>query len=115
MLRIVLLELALEKFMMCFTRQGFTIVETADYEEFPTDYKLKDSDFYFYSQVLNKDFDNDNNPYMKMKLYIYHNLNGYDETTRVPLVECQNKFLPQSVIDMDYYGKFYCPDFSDND
>lgn len=33
----------------------------------------------------------------------------------VPLVECENEFLEKSVTDMDYYGKYYCPDFKEED
>ena len=49
-----------------------------------------------------------------MKLYIYTNQNGFDETVRVPLVLCKNEFLPESVTKMDYFGKYYCPDFGED-
>ena len=83
--------------------------------KFPSTYKLKDSEFYMFSQVLDKDFDNDSNPYLKMKLFIYTNQNGPDETVRVPLIKCENPYLPKSIIDWGYYGQFYCPDWSDED
>ena len=41
--------------------------------EFPSKYMLKDSDFYLFSQVNNPTFDNDDNPYLKMKLFLYTN------------------------------------------
>ena len=52
---------------------------------------------------------------MKMKMYIYTNKDGIGETINVPMIACENKFLPKSVTDMDYFGKYYCPDFGDED
>ena len=83
-LRVTIFAFAVQKFLACFLRTQNTIIETANYVKFPSEYPLKDSDFYFYSQVLNKDFDNDNNPYMKMHLYIY----THEGTVNVPLKEC---------------------------
>ena len=50
-----------------------------------------------------------------MKVYMYTNKNGFDETYRIPLVPCEMEFLDQKIVDMDYYGKYYCPDFKDDD
>ena len=74
LLRLAIFVFTIQKFVTCLTRSQVSIVETANYKTFDNDsipYKLKDSDFYIYAQVLNKDFDNDKNPYLKMKMFIY--------------------------------------------
>jgi hypothetical protein len=67
-------------------------------------FKLKDSDLHIYSQILNEDFDNDNNPYIKMHLYLYSRIDGVSETEEIPLIKCENEYLPQGIIDSDYFG-----------
>ena len=73
LLRLAIFVFTIQKFVTCLTRGQVSIVETANYITFPSEYKLKDSDFYIYAQVLNKDYDNDRNPYLKMKMFIYTN------------------------------------------
>ena len=73
LLRLLIFAFAIQKFFILFSRHQNAIVETASFMKFPSTYKLKDSEFYMFSQVLDKDFDNDSNPYLKMKLFIYTN------------------------------------------
>ena len=73
LLRLLILALAVQKFTILFTRGGNSIIQTGAFMEFPSKYMLKDSDFYLFSQVNNPTFDNDDNPYLKMKLFLYTN------------------------------------------
>ena len=76
LLRLAILVFAIQKAMNCYMRTQNTIIETVNYVDFPRTYNLWHQDhtnFHLFSQVLNKDFDNDKNPYVKMKVYIYTN------------------------------------------
>lgn len=76
------------------------------YRDLPSEgpYKLRDSDFHVWSQILNPEFDNDNNPYLKMKFYNFVNENGVSTTEEIPMVKCTNEYIAQDIIDTDYYG-----------
>ena len=68
--------------------------------------------------MLNKDYDNDDNPYLKIKMYIYTHKNGVNETINVPFVSCDGpseEEIPQVVKNTDYFGKYYCPDYGEKD
>ena len=66
--------------------------------------------------MLDKQYDNDNNSYMKFKMFIYHTIDGVVETINVPWVPCDGPpEIPQNVKDIDYPGKYYCPDYGEND
>ena len=78
------------------TRSRDTIIETVMFRNLTEDgaMKLKDSELHIYSQVLNEDFDNDENPYLKMHVYLYSKRDGVSKTEDVPLKKCENEYLP---------------------
>jgi hypothetical protein len=76
LLRLIIFSFLIQKSLNCYLRNSNTIIETVNYVDFPRTYNLWHPDhtnFHLYSQVLNKDYDNDRNPYVKMKVYIYTN------------------------------------------
>ena len=80
------------------TRGANSIMETTIYTDLEEQgpYMLKDSDLKIFSQVLNEDFDNDNNPWMKMKMFIYDtHPDGRYLTEEIPMIKCDvTEYIP---------------------
>ena len=49
-----------------------------------------------------------------MKLYEYHLEGNVALTTEVPLIKCTNEYIPSNIVESDYFGQYYCPDFDEN-
>lgn len=66
--------------------------------------------------MIDKEFDNDDNPFVKMSLTMNSNFKNkdIDQKLEIPLVKCTGKPIVTDKLKKTwYYGQFYCPDFSD--
>jgi len=60
-------------------------------------------------QITNKDFDNDDNPYIKIRSKIKTNKG----ITQMDMVPCEDiSWVPDDLIKKWYVGQFYCPDYT---
>jgi hypothetical protein len=77
---------------------------------------LKGGDFKLWASIGDPDFDNDDNPYAKIIMYYYSNLetrNSSYPNEEVPMVPCTNDWIEPNVAEIWYPGTVYCPDWSD--
>ena len=78
-------------------------------------YGLKDSQVKIWTNFGDADYDNNDNPYIKIKTHYYSNMGGvgtpyeYD----IDMVECDHEYVEAEVKELWYPGKFYCPDWQD--
>ena len=89
-----------------------------DSDETESHFKLKDNHFKFWIQMNDPDFDNDDNEYIKFKLHRYSNLESDSSELidkEIPMVSCQNEHVDTALASIWYSGKYYCPDYSDED
>lgn len=62
---------------------------------------------------MNTEYDNDNNPYIKIRAYLKVSSDDGSNYIEVPMIKCDNQYMPQILKDNDYPGQFYCPDFEE--
>lgn len=65
-------------------------------------------------QMVDKDFDNDDNPYLEMKFRMTTLKDGVYEKIYIPLIKCENENLGDFQKSMWYWGQYYCPDFKND-
>ena len=74
MMKLGIFAFGIMKLQLCLTRSRNGIITTNVFRPFPEEgqYKLRDSGFKFWAQVADPTFDNDSNPYAKLKFYVYN-------------------------------------------
>ena len=63
-------------------------------------------------------FNNDDNPYIKFKLYHYDNYESKtspQDKREIPLVPCENEYVDDVLKDIWYPGQYYCPGYTEGD
>ena len=78
-------------------------------------YPLKNSEVKIWTNFGDADFDNNDNPYIKIKTHYYSNMEGEDSQYSHPIemVECDHEYVTDEVKQLWYPGKFYCPEWTD--
>lgn len=70
-------------------------------------FMLKDSEFKFWIQMTDPEFKNDDNPFIKFKLYYYENYGGKKpewDIKEIPLDPCDNEYVDDVVKKYWYPG-----------
>ena len=63
------------------------------------------------------DYDNDDSEFANIRLLYFSNQVTQDSTfpdEEVPMIPCQNEYMPNTTKDAWYPGTFYCPDWSED-
>ena len=78
-------------------------------------YSLKDSDVKIWTNFGDADFDNNDNPYIKIKTHYYSSMDGEDSPYEydIEMVECDHEYVADQVKGLWYPGKFYCPNWQE--
>jgi hypothetical protein len=79
-------------------------------------YRLMDSEVKIWTNIGDADYDNDDNPYIKIKTHWYSNIEGDEEPYEkdlVPMVACDHEYVSPEVKELWYPGKFYCPEWKE--
>lgn len=73
-LRLGIFVFTVWRLKLCMHRDRNDIISTNIFRKFPEEghYTLKDSEFKLWAQVVDPEFDNDNNPYCKLKFFIWN-------------------------------------------
>ena len=115
---LLILTYFLYRMQMVVSRGDNKLYEVSFIRNLESDGKLvlKDSEFKIIAQMIDREFDNDDNPYIKMRMTMNSNYETKEEEDKfeIPLVKCSGKSLvPDKLLKEWYYGQNYCPEFQD--
>ena len=92
--KIVMYSFLFQKFYTVIFRKNDTLSQasfTTDLEEFGK-YEIEQEAVMF--QMVDEDFDNDDNPYLEFKFRMTTWIDGVYKRTYLPLIKCENERIP---------------------